>query len=98
MGTRWRRLMGTKYRLSVKTAALAGVVFLLAGCVQISNWEDTLQHPREGAGCALGGALAGALVGGIRPYFLAAHTGRATALTHSNPANSPTLLTRRGAL
>ena len=70
--------MGTKYRLSVKTAALAGVVFLLAGCVQISNWEDTLQQPREWDGCALGGALAGALVGGISSYFIAANTGSGT--------------------
>ena len=29
--------MGTKYRLFVKTAALAAVVFLMAGCVQIST-------------------------------------------------------------
>jgi outer membrane protein OmpA-like peptidoglycan-associated protein len=70
--------MGTKYRLSVKTAALAGVVFLLAGCVQISNWEDTLQQPREWDGCALGGALAGALIGGISSYFIAANTGSGT--------------------
>ncbi len=63
--------MGTKYRLSVKTAALAGVVCLLAGCVQISQWEDTLQEPREWDGCALGGALAGAAAFGISAYFVA---------------------------
>jgi len=63
--------MGTKYRLSVKTAALAGVVFLLAGCAQISQWEDTLQEPREWDGCALGGALAGAAAFGISAYFVA---------------------------
>jgi outer membrane protein OmpA-like peptidoglycan-associated protein len=70
--------MGTKYRLSVKTAVLAGVVFLLAGCVQISNWEDTLQQPREWDGCALGGALIGAAVGGLSSYFIAANTGSGT--------------------
>jgi len=67
--------MGTKYRLSVKTAALAGVVFLLAGCVQISQWEDTLQEPREWDGCALGGALIGAGIFGISAYFVADQTG-----------------------
>ena len=68
--------MGTKYRLSVKTAALAGVaMFLLAGCAQISQWEDTLQQPREWDGCALGGALIGAAVGGIGSYFVADQTG-----------------------
>jgi len=68
--------MGTKYRLSVKTAALAGVVmFLLAGCAQISQWEDTLQQPREWDGCALGGALVGAAVFGISSYFVADQTG-----------------------
>ena len=68
--------MGTKYRLSVKTAALAGVaMFLLAGCVQISQWEDTLQQPREWDGCALGGALIGAAIGGIGSYFVADQTG-----------------------
>jgi outer membrane protein OmpA-like peptidoglycan-associated protein len=68
--------MGTKYRLSVKTAALAGVaMFLLAGCAQISQWEDTLQQPREWDGCALGGALIGAAIGGISSYFVADQTG-----------------------
>jgi outer membrane protein OmpA-like peptidoglycan-associated protein len=67
--------MGTKHRLFFKTAALAAVVFLLAGCAQISQWEDTLQQPREWDGCALGGALAGAAIGGISAYFVADQTG-----------------------
>jgi len=49
--------MGTKYRLSVKTAVLAAMVFLLAGCAQFQQWEDSLQQPREWDGCAIGGAL-----------------------------------------
>jgi len=67
--------MGTKYRLSVKTVALAGVIFLLAGCAQISQWEDTLQQPREWDGCAIGGALIGAGIFGISAYFVADQTG-----------------------
>jgi outer membrane protein OmpA-like peptidoglycan-associated protein len=67
--------MGTKYRLFVKTAALATVVFLLAGCAQFSQWQESLQQPREWDGCALGGALAGAAIGGITSYFVADQTG-----------------------
>ena len=70
--------MGTKHRLFVKTAALAAVVFLMAGCVQFSQWQDSLQQPREWDGCAIGGALAGALVGGISSYFVAHETGSGT--------------------
>jgi outer membrane protein OmpA-like peptidoglycan-associated protein len=67
--------MGTKHRLFMKTAALAAVVCLMAGCMEISQWEDTLQEPREWDGCALGGALAGAAIGGISAYFVADRTG-----------------------
>lgn len=70
--------MGTKHRLFVKTAALAAMVFLLAGCTQIQQWEDTLQQPREWDGCALAGGLAGALIGGITSYFVADQTGGGT--------------------
>ena len=74
--------MGTKHRLFVKTATLAAVVFLMAGCVQISNWEDSLQQPREWDGCAIGGALAGALIGGISSYFAAHESGGRTDRTN----------------
>jgi outer membrane protein OmpA-like peptidoglycan-associated protein len=68
--------MGTKYRLSVKTAVLVAMVFLLAGCAQrFQQWEDSLQQPREWDGCAIGGALIGAAVGGISAYFTADNTG-----------------------
>ncbi len=70
--------MGTKHRLLVKTAALAGVMFLMAGCAQISSWQSSLQEPREWDGCALGGALAGAAAGGIGSYFVAHYTGHGT--------------------
>jgi outer membrane protein OmpA-like peptidoglycan-associated protein len=70
--------MGTKHRLFVKTAALAAVVFLMAGCMAITQWEDTLQEPREWDGCAIGGALAGALIGGISSYFVAHEGGNGT--------------------
>jgi outer membrane protein OmpA-like peptidoglycan-associated protein len=70
--------MGTKHRLFVKTAALAAVLFLMAGCVQITQWEDSLQQPREWDGCAIAGGLAGALIGGISSYFVADQTGHGT--------------------
>jgi outer membrane protein OmpA-like peptidoglycan-associated protein len=70
--------MGTKHRLFVKTAALAGVIFLMAGCAQIQSWQDSLQQPREWDGCALAGGLAGAAVGGIGSYFVAHYTGHGT--------------------
>jgi outer membrane protein OmpA-like peptidoglycan-associated protein len=37
-----------------------------------------LQQPREWDGCALGGALIGAAVGGLSSYFIAANTGSGT--------------------
>ena len=70
--------MGTKHRSFLITAALAGVVFLMAGCVQIQQWQDSLQQPREWDGCALAGGIAGALVGGISSYFAAHETGHGT--------------------
>jgi outer membrane protein OmpA-like peptidoglycan-associated protein len=70
--------MGTKHGSFFKTAALAGVVFLIAGCAQIQQWQDSLQQPREWDGCALAGGLAGALVGGISSYFAAHETGHGT--------------------
>ncbi len=70
--------MGTKHRLFVKTAALAAAVFLMAGCMQFSQWEDTLQQPREWDGCAIAGGLGGALIGGIASYFAAHESGGGT--------------------
>jgi outer membrane protein OmpA-like peptidoglycan-associated protein len=74
--------MGTKHRLFMKTAALAAVVFMLAGCAQFQTWEDSLQQPREWDGCALGGALIGATVFGIATYFVADRTGSGTDRTN----------------
>jgi outer membrane protein OmpA-like peptidoglycan-associated protein len=64
--------MGTKFRFAFPTAALAGVALLLAGC---ANMSQSLNEPREWDGCAFGGALAGALAGGIGAFEIADHTG-----------------------
>jgi outer membrane protein OmpA-like peptidoglycan-associated protein len=64
--------MGTKFRFAFPTAALAGVMFLLAGC---ANLSQNLSEPREWDGCAVGGALLGALAGGIGAFEIAHNTG-----------------------